>query len=136
MKALLFLSPRFVYAPFAPTIPEAGPPPLPQEVREAVVVFVHCEEGDVQRRASIFSRLLKQIKWLAGKRGFRSVVLHSFTHLSSSKAPPDFAQAFLEELAGRLQKNGYQVAITPFGYTCSWELAVYGESLAKVFVSF
>lgn len=136
MKALLFLASRFAYAPFAPTIPEAGPPPPPQEVEEAVVAFVHCEEEDVQKRASVFSRLLKQVKWLAGKRGLRNVVLHSFTHLSTSKAPPDFAQDFLEELAGRLRKNGYQVAVTPFGYTCSWELAVYGESLAKVFVSF
>ncbi|MGB9722943.1 MAG: threonyl-tRNA synthetase editing domain-containing protein [Chloroflexia bacterium] len=136
MKALLFLSSRFAYAPFAPTIPEAGPPPPPQEVQEAVVAFVHCEEEDIPKRASVFSRLLKQIKWLAGKRDFRNVVLHSFTHLAETKAPPDFARAFLEELAGRLQRNGYQVAVTPFGYTCSWELAVYGESLAKVFVSF
>ncbi len=121
-------------APFSPTLPEVVPPPSPQEVRDAVVAFVHCEEEDVQKRTSVFPRLLKQIKWLAGKRGFRNVVLHSFTHLSSDKSPPEFARSFLEELAGRLQKNGYQVTVTPFGYTCSWELAVYGESLAKVFV--
>ncbi len=136
MKALLFLATHFCFEPFAATIPEAGLPPPAQEVREAVVAFIHCEEEDAGKRASVFTRTLKQIKWLAGKRGFRRVVLHSFTHLSTSKAPPEFAQAFLEELAGRLQNAGYEVAMTPFGYTCAWELGVYGESLAKVLAAF
>ena len=141
MKALLFLARRFAFEPFAATLPEATPPPanpagLPprQEVTEAVVAFIHCEEEDAEKRSSIFLRTLKQIKWLAGKRGFRRVVLHSFTHLSTSKAAPDLAQSFLEELAGRLHQNGYEVALTPFGYTCAWELEVYGETLAKVFL--
>lgn len=136
MKGLLFLARRFYFAPFAPTIPEAGPPPPPQEYAEAVVAFIHCEAEDAAGRSSILSRTHKQIKWLAGKKGFRRVVLHSFTHLAESKAAPDYAQAFLENLAGRLRRNGYEVALTPFGYTCAWELAVYGESLAKVYVSF
>jgi hypothetical protein len=62
-------------------------------------------------------------------------VLHSFTHLSPSKADPAFAQALIEELAERLRSVGYQVWITPFGWVCEWELSVYGESLAKVFKS-
>lgn len=136
MKGLLFLARRFHFAPFAPAIAEAGPPPPAQEVEEAVVAFIHCEAEDSARRSSVLSRTHKQIKWLAGKKGFRRVVLHSFTHLSESKAEPDDAQAFLEDLAGRLRRNGYEVALTPFGYTCSWELAVYGESIAKVYVSF
>lgn len=135
MKILLFLARRFRFEPFAPTLTQVGPPPPPAEMTETVVAFVHCEEEDASRRASVLSRTLKQVKWLAGKKGFRRVVLHSFTHLSESKADPDFARAFLEELAGRLRRNGYEVALTPFGYTCAWDLDVYGESLAKVFVS-
>ena len=73
------------------------------------------------------------IKWLANKRGLRKVALHSFTHLSVSKAEAGFAQACLEDLAGRLGRAGYGVWITPFGYTCEWDLSVYGDSLAKVF---
>ena len=136
MKAVLFLARRFAFAPFAAVLPDAPPPPPRQEVLEAVVAFIHCEEGDADKRASVFSRTLKQIKWLAGKRSFRRVVLHSFTHLSASKAAPEFAGAFLEELAGRLARTGYEVALTPFGYTCAWELEVYGETLAKVYVEF
>ncbi len=134
MKALLFLAEHFRFAPFAATSDVAGPPPPSQDVAEAVVAFVHCEEEDEARRSAVLTRVLKQIKWLAGKKGLRRVVLHSFTHLSTSKAAAEFAQAFLEELAGRLRRAGYEVALTPFGYTCSWELSVYGESLAKVFV--
>lgn len=36
-------------------------------------------------------------------------------------------------LARRLRNTDYQVWSTPFGYFCSWELAVFGESLAKVY---
>jgi hypothetical protein len=153
VKAVLFLARRFAFEPFAAALPDVTPPAeaLPRidgtddpnnsslarhEFAEAVVAFIHCEERDAEKRSSVFSRTLKQIKWLAGKRAFRRVVLHSFTHLSSSKAAPDFAEAFLDELAGRLRRTGYEVALTPFGYTCTWDLEVYGETLAKVYVEF
>lgn len=63
------------------------------------------------------------------------MVLHSFTHLAEASASPHFAEAFLQSAATRLHKTGYQVTLTPFGWVCEWELAVFGESLAKVFKS-
>jgi hypothetical protein len=60
-------------------------------------------------------------------------VLHSFTHLSGSTATPEFAQNHLNRLDERLSNTGYRVWQTPFGYFCEWDLAVYGDSLAKVF---
>jgi hypothetical protein len=63
------------------------------------------------------------------------VVLHSFTHLSDSKADPIFAQGLLQEAADRLRRTGYEVWTTPFGYVCEWELSVRGESLGRVFKS-
>jgi hypothetical protein len=60
-------------------------------------------------------------------------VLHSFGHLSESKASPQFAESFLQELAPRLTAAGFAVCVTPFGYTCEWDLSVFGESIAKVF---
>ncbi len=136
MKALLFLARRFSFEPFAATLPEAPPPAPAGSIEEAVVVFFHCEAEDELDHPRVLRRLLKQVKWLAGKKGFRRVVLHTFTHLSTSSASPEFAQTFLEEMARRLRQTGYEVLMTPFGYTCSWDLAVCGESLAKVFVSF
>jgi hypothetical protein len=72
---------------------------------------------------------------IAGKRSFRNIVLHSFTHLADASAPPDFAEAFLGSAAERLTRTGYQAKPTPFGWVGEWELSVYGESLAKVFKS-
>ena len=67
--------------------------------------------------------------------GLKNVVLHSFTHLAEMSASPQFAEAFLQSAAERLRNTGYQVTLTPFGWVCEWELAVFGESLAKVFKS-
>jgi len=75
------------------------------------------------------------VKWIAGKRGFKNIVLHSFTHLADASASPQFAEAFLQSTAQRLRNTGYQVTLTPFGWVCEWDLSVHGESLAKVFKS-
>jgi len=133
MKLLLFLAKRFWFAPFEKTLPEAANAPGPHEVRDAVVAFVHAEAGDEADPAGLETSFVKNIKWLAGKRGLRTVVLHSFTHLAESKAAPGFAEAFLQSAAERLRRTGYEVTLTPFGWVCEWELAVYGESLAKVY---
>ena len=39
----------------------------------------------------------------------------------------------VRDLAERLRKTGYEVAITPFGWFSAWSIDVRGESLAKVF---
>lgn len=43
------------------------------------MVFAHAEAKDVEHRARVFRRTLKNIKWLAGKRELRHVVLHSWS---------------------------------------------------------
>ena len=90
---------------------------------------------DEAEPGSLETKFVKNVKWIAGKRGFRNVVLHSFTHLADASAAPEFAEAFLQSAAARLRHTGYEVALTPFGWVCEWELAVFGESLAKVFKS-
>ncbi|MBW8055525.1 MAG: hypothetical protein FVQ76_09465 [Nitrospira sp.] len=109
---------------------------IEEDLQEVAVIFVHAEAEDEPRRDKLVATAVKNIKWLANKRGLRNVALHSFTHLSTSKADPEFAQALLEDVGKRLRNTGYSVWLTPFGYTCEWDLSVYGESLAKVFKSF
>jgi hypothetical protein len=55
------------------------------------------------------------------------------THLAGGKASPELTHDFLEEVARRLRRTGYNVWLPPFGYVCEWELSAYGESLAKAF---
>lgn len=132
MKLLTFQAKRFRWKSFSKTLPEAEDLDVDQTVEEAVVVFLHAEAEDEARRASVFRQTLKHVKWLANKRAFRNVVLHSFTHLGAANAPAEFAEVFLVELAERLRATGYSAWITPFGWFCEWDLSVYGDSLAKV----
>ncbi len=133
MKILTFQARRFAWKPFAQTLPDAAPA-REGEASETVVAFVHVEGQDLteERSASVFRQTLKHLKWVANKRGLRTIVLHSFTHLGGKSAPPEEALDFLNRLAERLRNTGYTVYITPFGWVCEWELSVYGESMAKV----
>jgi hypothetical protein len=134
MKLLMFLASRFAFQPFERTWPEAGAGDEVQAT-EAVVVFIHNEPEDETAPSDLETKFVKNVKWIAGKRGFKNIVLHSFTHLAEASASPDFARTFIENAAVRLQNTGYQVKVTPFGWVGAWDLSVYGESLAKVFKS-
>ncbi|MBU1156956.1 MAG: threonyl-tRNA synthetase editing domain-containing protein [Proteobacteria bacterium] len=133
MKLLMFYAPSFWHRPFAKSLEEAPDAPEGGQADEAVVVFYHAEAEDQGREAKVLSKMLKNIKWLAGKFGTKRVVLHSFGHLSTSKAPPELAQDLAARAAQRLGDTGYEVSATPFGYLNEWKMHVAGESLAKVF---
>ncbi len=134
MRVLTFLAKRFRWRAYSRTLADVPESSVEDGVEDAVVVFLHAEQKDEPADAHARARkhVLKHIKWLAGKRGFRRVVLHSFTHLGAENSGPAFAARFLDELDERLTKTGYEVKQTPFGHFCEWDLAVHGESLAKV----
>ena len=134
MKILTFQAESFSWEPFSQTIDDADEG-KGGAVEAAVVAFLHVEKDDFDddRRASVFKQTLKHLKWLANKRELRRVVLHSFTHLGGQTARSGEARELFDQLRERLEGTGYEVSITPFGWFCSWSLAVYGDSLAKVF---
>jgi Archaea-specific editing domain of threonyl-tRNA synthetase len=134
VRLLCFQAKRFWWRSFERTLPDAVPAQPATEVCDAVVAFVHVEADDAvaERQPSVFRQTLKHLKWLANKRGLRIVVLHSFTHLGGTGAEPAEAHALLIRLAERLRETGYETHVTPFGWFNEWDLAVYGESLAKV----
>jgi hypothetical protein len=132
MKLLLFQAKRFHWKSFAKTLADVPDQEVAETVTEAVVVFLHAEFED-ETKPRLETKIAKNIKWLANKRNLKNIILHSFTHLSGSTASPTFAKSLLDGLDTRLTNTGYQVWQTPFGYFCEWELAVYGDSLAKVF---
>jgi hypothetical protein len=138
MKLLCFQAKRFRWKTHAKTLPEVADLSVEAEVLEAVVALIHAESSDADpaRSLSVQRQALKHLKWLANKREFKNIVLHSFTHLGGNTAEPAFAESFIAALAERLRDTGYQVRTTPFGYFCEWDLNVYGESLAKVWKDF
>jgi hypothetical protein len=132
MRLLMFQAKRFWWKTFSKTLDDVLDVEAEESVEDAVVVFMHVEQKDAADRDEVFRKTLKNIKWLANKRDFRRVVLHSFTHLGGQNADPGFAGDFIDELAARLRSTGYDTRITPFGYFNEWDLSVYGESLGKV----
>ena len=132
MKLLLFQAKRFYWQSFSKTLDDVADQDVSETVENTVVVFLHAEAQD-EANSKLETKVVKNIKWLANKRGLKNLVLHSFTHLSVSTASPEFAQDLLNRLDERLTNTGYQVWQTPFGYFCEWDLSVFGDSLAKVF---
>ena len=132
MRLLCFQARRFRWKTCSPSLPDLEPLDEEREVERAVVVFVHGDARDEEDRAGVLRKAAKHVKWVARKGDFERVVLHSFTNLGSAGGSPDFARGWIAELAERLRGTGYRVEETPFGHQCEWDLAVGGESMAKV----
>ena len=134
MKLLLLFAHDYWLRPYEKSLPDAPDASTPLEAQSAVVALVHVEPADPERGASLVTKVGKQIKWLAGKFGSKSVVLHSFAHLAAARAEPQAAEALLREIRDRLAAAGYRVETTPFGWFNEFRIHVGGPSLAKVFV--
>ena len=78
---LMFLASQFAFRPDEKILSEAGDG---SEVRaaEVVVVFVQGEPQRRNRLRRFGNEVVKNVKWMAGKRRFKNGVLHSFTHLA------------------------------------------------------
>ena len=134
MKLLIFYAPRFESTPFSKTLDDAPESPNSVNTSNAIVVFYHCEEQDAENLKKVETKIVKNIKWVAGKFKSKSVVLHSFSHLSKSKGDPVVAAELIGNVTTRLTNTEYEVAHTPFGWLNEWHLHCAGDSMAKVFV--
>lgn len=136
MKLLLFYAHSFSFKTAEPGLPDLAPLACEAGLAETVVVFFQVEEADQEQRGKVIQKFVKNAKWLCGKFDTKNVVLHSFNHLSASKAPPEFSRGVLAEAVERLERTGYRVLTTPFGYFNEFNIHVAGDSLAKVFKEF
>ena len=136
MKLLLFYAHRWWFKTASKSLPHVPDVEMEDVLRNAVVVFYHAEREDEEKGKGVLDKFVKNIKWLAGKFGTKNVVIHSFNHLSSSKASPEFSERMIEQASERLQNAGYTVMCTPFGYFNEFSIHLGGESLAKVFKEF
>jgi hypothetical protein len=136
MKLLLFFAHSFSYETAAKSLATVPDVKKKESIEDAVVIFFHVEAEDTEKRNKVIQKFVKNAKWLCGKFDTKNVVLHSFNHLSGSKAGPDFSKELLEDVVGRLERTDYRVMITPFGYFNEFTIHVAGDSLAKVFKEF
>ena len=136
MKILMFHAPSFWFKTYKKVLENVPEVDEARSVENALVVFYHAEETDTGNRSSVLTKLIKNIKWLSGKFRTKNLVLHSFNHLSTSKADPEFTRDLINEANERLTRSDFRVTETPFGYLNEWKIHVAGESLAKVFKEF
>jgi len=133
MKLLLFYAHHWWFKTASKSLPQVPDVNIEDSIEKSVVVFFHAEKEDEDKGKSLLDKLVKNIKWLAGKFNTKHVVIHSFNHLSSSKASPEFSELMIRDTAEKLKNSGYTVMCTPFGYFNEFKIHVGGESLAKVF---
>jgi len=136
VKLLLFYTHSFSYETALKSLVSVPDTSKKEDIVDAVVVFFQVEAEDIEKQNKVIQKFVKNVKWLCGKFSTRQVVLHSFNHLSSSKADPEFSREVLEEVCERLQRTDFKVMITPFGYFNEFKMHVAGDSLAKVFKEF
>ena len=138
MKLLMIYCDRFAYKPAIKTLEDVQEHTEGGEFTKVQVAYIQVEEGDeaADRQKSIEKKLLNFIKWISRKNDTKNVVLHSFAHLSESKASPEFTKALFDRVETRLKNVEFEVAQTPFGYFLDLDVQAPGFSLARVFQDF
>jgi hypothetical protein len=136
MKALFIYCKEFAYTPTVKTIEGACNNNTSSRHENVQVAFLQVEQEDVERDKEVEKKLVKNLKWICGKNQVKTLILHSFAHLSESKAEPEFTQLFFNRVEERMKNSGYKVHQTPFGYFLDLQLNAPGFSLARVFKSF
>ena len=125
----------FGYNPTIKTLDMADKNVSKASFENVQTAFIQVEEQDMERESEVVKKTLKNLKWVCGKNNSKHVILHSFAHLSESKASPEFTVNFFNLVEERLKNAGYEVNQTPFGYFLDLQVDAPGFSLARVFKS-
>lgn len=136
MKLLMIYCSRFSYTPAVKVLDEVAEVSDPASYNEILVAFIQAEAEDEADIAGVEKKLSKNLKWAAGKNNTRRIMLHSFAHLSDSKADPEFTLELFSRAEERLRNTDYEVFSTPFGYFLDLDMQAPGFSLARIFKSF
>ena len=127
---------KFSYKPTIKTIESMPDFSESKEYENVQTAFIQVEAEDVEKESEVKKKLLKNLKWIAGKNNTKHIILHSFAHLSESKADPEFTKTLFDNIDERLTNSGFTVEQTPFGYFLDLDIKAPGFSLARVFKEF
>jgi uncharacterized protein YpuA (DUF1002 family) len=133
MKVLMLFANEFSYAVTTKTLPDFEDAEGSKTFRDVLVAFIQVEKEDEEEVSKKVKKLIKSIKWAAGKNKTKNVLLHSFAHLSSSKADPKITKEILDKAEERLKNVDFTVEQTPFGYFLDLKLSAPGVSQARIF---
>ena len=107
-----------------------------KQIENVLAGFIQVEKEDEEKMDKVETKLIKNLKWAAKKNNTNCILLHSFAHLSLSKANPESTKKIFDNAEKRLKDSDYEVYQTPFGYFLDLDLKAPGKSLARVFKEF
>ncbi len=136
MKLLMIYCEQFHYRPTIKTLSNFPDFSNEVNVENVLVAFIQMEKEDEENSKYVETKLVKNIKWAAKKNQTQHIILHSFAHLSESKALPEITKKLLDTVENRLKNTDYITEQTPFGYFLDLEVKAPGRSSARIFKSF
>ena len=136
MKVLMIYCDLFGYKPQIKTLPDFPDYDKEERFENVLTGFIQMEKEDEENPKYFETKLVKSLKWAAKKNETGSIILHSFAHLSLSKADPHITKNLLDAVEQRLRNTGYECRQTPFGYFLDIEVKAPGRSSARIFKSF
>jgi len=136
MKLLMIYCNSFAYKPQVKTLPDFPDFETEESYKDVLTAFIQMEKVDEANPKYFETKLVKSLKWAAKKNNTNHIILHSFAHLSVSKASPSITKQLFDTVEERLKNVGYQVNQTPFGYFLDIEVKAPGRSSARIFKSF
>lgn len=142
MKVLVFYTNRFAYKTAEQNLSDEElkiiyqeiPPIKRQDERmDCITAFIQVEAEDEERDLkSREKKLANHLKWVARKNNCSDILLHSFAHLSASKASLEFTAKLFNATLKRLNNGDYRASLTPFGFFLDLNMEAPGFSMARV----
>jgi threonyl-tRNA synthetase len=112
--------------------PVADAEPQTVHVEDALVVFAAVEKKDEAEPETTAERATAAIVQVAKQLGARTVVLHSFAHLFVELSTPETARQILNATQAGLEREGYNVGQTAFGWFNRLDMQAKGHPLSRV----
>jgi predicted deacetylase len=136
MKVLVIYVDEFSYIPAKKNLESAEDVTEGATFSNSILAFIQVEETDEEYDTkSREKKLVNHLKWTARKNDCQKIILHSFAHLSDSKASVEFTKEIFDLAEKRLQNGGFTTAQTPFGYFLDLNLKAPGHSLARIWAT-
>jgi predicted deacetylase len=136
MKVLVMYVDEFGYTPALKNLESAEEITEGAKFTDSIVAFIQVEASDEEKTVtSREKKLVNHLKWTARKNNCKKVILHSFAHLSDSKASVEFTKELFDQAEKRLQNAEFTTAQTPFGYFLDLEIKAPGYSLARIWAT-
>jgi len=136
MKVLAMFTTHFSYEPKVKNSEGFSDTTSGNSFTDCIVAFIQLETEDEEKDVtSREKKLVNHLKWVLRKNNCQKIVLHSFAHLSDSKASATFTKQVFDAAEQRLQNANIETTQTPFGYFLDLDIKAPGFSLARIWAS-